>query len=854
MQKTATQSQSGGSNSMPLDRFNYTPKHNQYDEVVDKQGAIREHWHYPMQVLRSMGPEALLERQRTAKRILRDDGASYSPGDQLNISHTWNLDLLPLILSSQEWEVIENALRERAELLNLILDDIYGERNLLKHRIIPPAALYGHRGFMRACDGIRVPGEHQLIFHASDLVRDNNGEWLVIGDRTQAPSGTGYSLENRTVLRRVMPSLFRDAHVHRLSNFFLAWRRKMAELSQSKDSPLVVYLTEGAFKENSFEDAYLANYLGYPLVQSRDLTVRKGSVWLKSLDGLRRVDVVLRRVDDAYTDPLVARQDLSLGVPGLLEVARSGGVVIANPVGSGVLENPVLAKYMPAIAQHFLGRELRLNSVQTWWCGDPADLAYVKAHFNELLIRPTFRLPGKHSLFVSDLPPEKRQELLNHVLAKPNDYVAQAAVTPSQTPVLSGASFSSRPLVLRGFTVASGNSYNVMPGGLTRVGSSEDTLHIVSQFAGASKDTWILESEPEVQDAQPDDFMARQKMDRSFSLPSRVIENLYWFGRYAERAESGLRLVRTAFEELNSIEPLRENMRRSLLRAVTHLTASYPGFTAKNADFSAPEQELLDLVANRARQGSIAHCLESILHSAGGVKELLSNDMLRLINDVRDGMEYLNSNLASSLQAAPEELLDPLITTLLALSGLSQESMVRSRAWRFMEIGRRIERAQRTVELLRHTLVAGADGHGVPLLKPVLASLESRIVYKRYYRVGYRLDKGLELLIFDPENPRSVLFQLEALKGHLEDVTGPTRGVQVGDDMRCVIRAINSLLLSSLTELSKLDTESGHFLQLDIFLKTLDEDLKAAARCLADRYFEHASGPQPIEMSGRGLQ
>ena len=661
MQKAASQSQSFGATS--AEPFEYSPEHSQYDEVVAADGQIREHWHYPMQVLRSMGPEALLERQRTAKRILRDDGASYSPGDQLNISLTWNLDLLPLILSSQEWEVIENALRERAELLNLILDDLYGERTLLKHRVIPPAALFSNPGFIRGCDGIRLPGQHQLIFHASDLVRDTKGEWLVIGDRTQAPSGTGYALENRTVLRRVMPSLFRDAHVHRLSNFFLAWRRKMAELSQSKDAPLVVYLTQGAFKENSFEDAYLANYLGYPLVQARDLTVRKGSVWLKSLEGLRRVDVVLRRVDDGFSDPLVSRHDSSQGVPGLLEVARSGGVVIANPLGSGVLENPVLAKYMPAIAQHFLGRELRLNSVSTWWCGDADDLAYVKTHFSELLIRPSYRTPGTHSIFVNELPQAERDALLAKVLAKPLDYVAQTAVKPSHTPILSGAAFSSRPLVLRGFTVASGSSYNVMPGGLTRVGSSADTQHIVSQYAGASKDTWILESEPEVQDAQSEDFMARQKADRSFSLPSRVIENLFWFGRYAERAESGLRLVRTAFEELNSIEPLTEEKRQTLLMAVTHLTGSYPGFTAKDADFSAPEQELLDVVANRARPGSIAHCLESILHAAGGVKELLSNDMLRLINDVRDGMDYLNNNLAGSLQAAPEELLDPLITT-----------------------------------------------------------------------------------------------------------------------------------------------------------------------------------------------
>jgi uncharacterized circularly permuted ATP-grasp superfamily protein/uncharacterized alpha-E superfamily protein len=840
---------------MLTERFVYKPQHDQYDEVIGADGNVREHWHYPMRVLNAMGMDALLERQRTAKRILRDDGASYSPGDQLNVSHTWSLDLLPMILSSQEWESIENALRERSELLNLILSDLYGERTLIHNKVIPPAAIFSHPGFLRACDGIRLPGEHQLIFHAADLVRSASGEWLVIGDRTQAPSGTGYALENRTVLRRVMPSLFRDAHVHRLSNFFLQWRRKLAELSPTKDAPLVVYLTQGAFKENSFEDAYLANYLGYPLVQGRDLTVRKGALWLKSLDGLRKVDVVLRRIDDSVADPVVSRQSFGQGVPGLTEVARAGGVIIANPLGSGILESPVLAKYMPAIARHFLGRDLRLSSVPTWWCGDAADLEYVKAHFDDLLIRHTCRVPGRHSQFVAELNPQDRADLLAKVLANPIDYVAQSAVRPSQTPALDGKVFSSRPLVMRGFTVASGSSYSVMPGGLTHIGTHTDTQHIVSQYSGGSKDTWILASEPEIEDSvfEPEK-LARQKMDRNFSLPSRVIDNLFWFGRYAERAESGLRLVRTVFEELNSIEPLSPENRRVLLCSVTKVTGTFPGFTAKDADFETPEHELLDIVSNRSRSGSIAHCLEAILHSADGVKELLSNDMLRLVNDIRDGMEYLNKNLESSLQAAPEELLDPLITSLLALCGLSQESMVRSRAWRFMEMGRRLERAQQTVELLSHVLVNDkGDSQGVPLLKPVLASLESRIVYKRYYRSGYRLDKGMELLLFDRQNPRSLMFQLESLRNHLEDVEGANKSIQLSDDMRCILRATNNLLLTPLEEIAKRDEKTGNHLKLGVLLDQLDADLKAASQALADRYFDHAMGPQPVEMSGRGV-
>ncbi len=839
---------------MSKDGVVYNPKHAQYDEVVSAAGDIREHWKYPLEVLNAMGVDALLERQLTAKRILRDDGASYSPGDQLNISHTWNLDLLPLILSSNEWEGVENALRERAELLNLILADLYGPRTLIYNKVIPPGVIFSHGGFLRPCDGIRLPGEHQLIFHAADLVRDEAGNWLVIGDRTQAPSGAGYALENRTVLRRVMPSLFRDAHVHRLSNFFLQWRKKLAELSPSGDAPLIVYLTPGAFQESSFEDAYLANYLGYPLVQSRDLTVRRGGVWLKSLDGLRRVDVILRRIDDRLADPVISRYSSGFGVPGLAEVVRSGGVRVANPLGSGILENPALARYMPDIARHFLGRELRLNSVPTWWCGDADDLAYVKANFNELLIRHTCRAEGGHSIFVSELAADQRSALLAKVLAKPLNYVAQRAVSPSQTPVLDQGSLSSRPLVLRAFTVAAGNSYSVMPGGLTHVGAKQDTQHIVSQYGGGSKDTWILASEPEAQVSLLDNAVARPGTERSFSLPSRVIDNLFWFGRYAERAESGLRLVRTVFEELNSIEPLPAVMRQRLLEAVTHITGTFPGFTEESAEFLHPEKELLDVVANRSRVGSIAHCLEAILHSADGVKELLSNDMLRLTNDIRDGMDYLNSNLASKLYSAPEEMFDPLITTLLALSGLSQESMVRGRAWRFMEMGRRMERALQTLELLRQTVVFDTQSSGtVSLLKPVLGSLESRIVYKRYYRSGYHLDKGLELLLFDRENPRSLIFQLDSLHVHLEDVAGTRKAVKISDDLRSVLCASNRLLLAKMSELCVLDADSGEYLNLKALLDGIEGDLLGCAQALSNRYFDHTSGPQPIDMGGRSL-
>ena len=829
----------------------YKPRHSHYDEVYTADGELRAHWQYPIEALQALGVDGLSERQHKARRILRDDGATYNAYSKPKISQIWNLDPLPFVLASEEWESVENALRERAELLNLLLDDIYGERLLIRHKIIPPAALFSHPDFMRACDGVKLPGDQQLIFHAADLVRSGNGDWMVIGDRAQSPSGSGYALENRTVLTRVMPSLFRDAHVHRLSLFFRNIRHALATLSTTTDLPRIVFLTPGAFNEAYFEHAYLANYLGYPLVQGSDLSVRDGNVWLKALDGLRKVDVIIRRVDDDFCDPVAFRNDSNLGVPGLLEVARAGRVAIANPLGSGILESPVLAKYLPAAAKFFLGRDLRLNSVPTWWCGEKDDLAYVKANFNKLLIRRTSRSAGQHSLFVSSLTAEKQKSLMAEILANPMDFVAQEAVQPSQAPVLTNDQLVSRPVVMRSFSVATGSSYSVMPGGLTRVGSKPDSLHITSQTGALSKDTWILASEPEslLSLRNTDDIM-RDAQIHDTDLPSRVVENLYWFGRYAERAESGLRLLRTVFEQLNGIEPLPPESYICLFKAVTDVTATKPGFFSPSADFSAPETELLDVITNTNRSGSIAASLHAMLHSSDGVKELLSSDMHRLSTDIRDGLDQLSVALRDGLHSAPEEALDPIVTTLLALSGLSQESMVRSRAWRFMEIGRRLERSLQTIKLLRALLVDPVSPNDPSLmLRPTLASLESMITYRRRYQGKFDVANGLELLLMDKHNPRSVLFQLESLRENLDLLSNESHKHSLGEESRCVLKASNALLLAELDSLAIIDSETDRREGLDALLDNLVESLESASVAVSNRYFDHTGGPQPLAFS-----
>ena len=368
----------------------YQPSPELRDEAVGVTGAMEPHWQYLMSSLSSLGEQELKNRQQRARQILRSDGASYRIYSESQQEKTWPLDLIPWLIHSEEWRRVEAGIQERVELFNLIYQDLYGPRELILRGIVPPELLLGHRGFLRGCDNIQLPGDHQIIMHAVDMMRSQDGEMCVLADRTQAPSGAGYALENRNVMWKVLPSLFRDSHVHQLTRFFQTLRLKLIALAPQVKSPRIAVLTPGAFNETYFEHVYLANYLGFHLVQSSDLQVHDGYVWIKSVSEPVKVDVILRRVDDRFCDPVELKSDSQLGVPGLLQVVREGKVVIANPLGSAALENPALLNYLPQICQHFFGRALKLNSVQTWWCGDTENLAYVLSNIDSLIVKPIF--------------------------------------------------------------------------------------------------------------------------------------------------------------------------------------------------------------------------------------------------------------------------------------------------------------------------------------------------------------------------------------------------------------------------------------------------------------------------------
>ncbi len=809
------------------------------DDMLAADGQLLPHWRDVLDSLN--GLEDIAARQQKALRILRDDGATYNIyGDSTGQSTTWNLDLVPNIIASDEWADVESGLLERAELFNLLLRDIYGERSLIRTGVIPPEAIFCHRGFLRACHGIQLPGEHDLILHAVDLIRDPQGQYLVLGDRTQSPSGAGYSLENRTVMSRVFPSLFRDSHVHRLSTFFQRLRTKLLSLSPNPSQARVVLLTPGPHNETYFEHAYMANYLGFPLVQSDDLMVRNGFLWMKSLEGLKRVDVLLRRVDDWFCDPVELRADSRLGVPGMLEVVRAGNLVVANPLGSGIVENPVFLRYLPDIAKALLGRELRLGSVHTYWCGAEEDLAYVLEHLAELVIKPVYRQAGSASVRACELDEQGLLQLKARILADPVQFVAQPHLAAGHLPSLQQDVLQPRPALLRTFAVASGESYSLMPGGLTRVGAAENSFVIAGQAGARSKDTWVVDSDHErtLISEQMDDSGALREADL-VSMPSRVVENLFWMGRYAERAESTLRILRTTFIQFNSESPAGNEVKDHLLRALQNMAVLVP------AELGADEQ-LDEWVENGTLSNSISSNLNAMLFCADQAKELLSSDTFRVINDIRDALQNLPAELSGNKGSAPEEVLDPLVMALMAFAGLTQESMNRSFGWRFMELGRRLERAQQINTAVTSLLVpAMAESDQNRLAEALLLTLETLISYRRRYRGRMSVETSLDLILLDSSNPRSLMYQLEHIADYLKAMPQPPAVLhELTLEERTLMQAEVLVKLTPLKEFSL--SEDGQRPALLSAMSQCHQLLGQLSDQITDKYFDHREASQQL--------
>jgi uncharacterized circularly permuted ATP-grasp superfamily protein/uncharacterized alpha-E superfamily protein len=834
----------------------YLPTPGSYDEMCTGEGEVRPHWQHLLDALHALGPQIVEERRQEANRLIRDNGVTYNVyGDPQGMSRPWDLDLMPLLIRSDDWAVLERGLMQRAELLNLVLLDLYGPRELPRKGLLPAELMDASPGYLLPCHGIRPPGDRPLVHYAADLTRTADGSWRVIGDRTQCPSGAGYALENRVVLSRVLPSLFRDSHVHRLAGFYRSLRRTLTRLAPCRDEHArIAVLTPGPSNEAYFEHAYLANYLGYTLVQGADLSVRDGALWLRTLGRLERIDAVLRRVDDQWCDPLELREDSLLGVPGLLQCARTGSLLTANALGSGAAEHPGLTAFLPELCRSLLGEELLLPGVPTWWCGHPASLAYVLDNLSGLVIKHASMAGGEECLSGDRLERAELEALSARIRSEPHRYVAQEPVTPSTSPALIGHRLEPRPTVLRTFLVSEEEGYAVMPGGLGRVAPSPDASVVSSQLGGLGKDTWVLASEPELQEtllAGPDRLAPA--VVRESEVSSRVADNLFWIGRYAERAEGLVRLLRVAIFKLSERSGLSRDEDsaccvRPLLQTLTQQTQTFPGFVGDGAErrLRDPVPEMLSLISDPNRLGALPQTLQALDQAAWSVRDRLSADTWRVVNDIETCLRALTKQPPRELSAALDEL-DPLITSLVAFSALTHENMTHNEGWHFLEAGRRLERGANLTTLLQATLVpVFAEAEETLVVEGVLGVTDSLITYRRRYQAGTRVGALLDLVFQDESNPRALAYQLDGLQ---QLVTEMPRAELVAGRTQAekrVLKALTEVRLAEIDELIRPDPAGEQRESLHTQLNAVCNDLAAISDALTALYFRHEEQPHSL--------
>ena len=737
------------------------PPTDRFDELRHPDQSIRQPWQELVRRLDGIGASGLRDRRENIRSLLREHGVTYNVfSDGRSAQRHWELGTLPLIIGADEWAKLARGLVQRTRLLNLVLADIYGPQKLLHEGILPPALLQANSGFLRPCHGVRPPHGTFLSLHAIDLTRAPDGQWWVMTDRTQAPSGIGYALENRNILSRILPDDFRACGVERLGGFFAARQEGLRSLAPWTDSPHVVLLTPGPFSQTYFEHTYLARHLGLPLVEGSDLTVRQRRVFLKTLDGLQPVDVIIRRVDDTYCDPLELRSDSFLGVAGLLEAARAGHVAISNALGSGAVESPAILAFLPKLARHLLKEDLLIPNVATWWCGQEKARASLFHDFPRRVIKQSF---SKHAepTFIRTLTPDAQQRLLQRIQMHPEEFVGQEEVALSTAPYWNGHQLEPRPLVLRCFVGATSDGFIALPGGLARVAASTTSSIVSSQHGGASMDTWVLSSKPHAPSPIIETGASVSSSGRAHaSLPSRVVENFFWLGRYAERLEDTTRLLRPALSRLAGEGGPNDEKELRALAQWFAWRELLPERFAQEFTPQALTQTLRELVLAE-EPGSIHSLLAKVGSLMASVRDRLSGDTWRILN-------RLQSELPAKLhRASPSTILTALhqlISHLAAFSGMEMENTTRGQAWRFLTLGRRIERALNLTANLQAIL--HTDPTGLAALPPLLEYADSTMTYRHLHWALPELSPTLALLLTDQTNPRSLAFQTDAILLH----------------------------------------------------------------------------------------
>lgn len=865
-----------------------------FDELRNPAtGELRAHWESFFDHVGLDGVGELNRRTQSLSRQLRDNGVTYNvyaDADQ-GMQRPWSLDLFPMIITPSSWAEIEAGVLQRTRLLNLILADIYGPRKLLTRAMLPAALVQGHPGYLRALHGVEPLGGTWLNIAAFDLARGPDGGWRVVSQRTQAPSGLGYLLENRIAIARQFPNAFAGMNVQRLAASYQALLQGIKAMAPNGVHARIALLTPGPYNETYFEHAYLARYLGLTLVEGSDLTVRDKHLYLKTLNGLEPVDALIKRLDDQWLDPLELRSDSTLGVPGLLQVMRAGNVLVANAPGSAPLESSALLGFLPAISRELLGEELSLPALPTWWCGEHAAMQRVLPQLKTSVIKYTYPGGDAKTVMGQRLGADALDRLTGRIVQQPDDFTVQTYMPLAQTPTWAGNLIAPRSAMLRVYVLADGpKSWRVLPGGLVRL-APRGQLMASMQKGGSSSDCWVLT------DGEVDKTSLLKSAPTTLSMAqnkrpvtSRAAENLFWLGRYTERAEHSVRLAQIILRNLHSEELASRALQRwmsrlarnhslvlpgvpSLPPVVAHPDAALapdkafaPSTTPAALKSAAPsqaqrvfERSLIASLGDTAGSCSVGFNLRAVRLASANVRERLSQEQRNLIE--RAESEFLEQCdvLDVDAESAPQEALNALEAASELLSGITgaqTDRMVRDNGWRLLSIGRHIERLSSLSAAMQHTFETGGvfmrDG-----FEALVALFDSTITFHTHYQQRRDVVALLDLLLLDRENPRSLAWVLDTLRARLQKLEQGDPAFAMGLCANLPDPATWSL--ARLTQRDPVtpdaadasDAENGAdkprhvndavgYLELRAVLKACDAAAKALSDALSQRHFSHA--------------
>jgi uncharacterized circularly permuted ATP-grasp superfamily protein/uncharacterized alpha-E superfamily protein len=813
--------------------------------MLDRTGEVRPHWKTLVASFAAMSPDEYGQRLDAAMRMVRENGVTYNVYDEASgLGRPWQLDVVPFIVSPDDWTLIEAAVAQRARLADAMLRDIYGEQRLLHGGVVPPPLVLGHPQYLRALQFVPPPDDVHVHLYSVDLARERDGSWTVHASRADAPTGLGYALENRIVVSQTFPELFAELGVQRLASFFRQFRASVLSLARGAQGHAVL-LTPGPYNEAYFEHAYLARYLGLELVEGDDLSVRGDTVYLRTLGGLARVSVIFRRLDSDFADPLEFRADSALGVPGLVDVIRAKNVVIANALGGGVVESPALDAYLPNVARALFGEELLLHDVPTVWCGSAWGRAEGLARVRNSIVRDAFDAQplfssGSSARLGSDMSDEELNGFADGLERRGATVVAQDIVPLGVAPVFERGTFASRPMSLRVFAAWTPGGYVVMPGGLARI-AADDTVRALSMQSGAaSKDVWALARGPIDTFSLLPPRHSRVEIHRSGNeAPSRAMDNLFWLARYAERTENLIRVLRAVVLRLAGDSGLNATtnaveLARRLLLPLEYVSAE--AVAAAVAGDEAPLVEAVQAVIFGKEPSGLQRLLTRVARTAWSARDRLSLDTWRAIYSLTT-WDARNEPGGAFNGAGARAYLDMLVRRAAALSGLSAENMTRGNNWLFFDLGRRIERAFSACRLLRHTLVV-ADRRESAAIQVALEIADSAMTYSYRYRNAFQVAPAVDLLLLDASNPRAVAFQIEAVADHALDLPMITP-VQQRGHARALAEALRARI-AAVDAYALVETNgAGERVALVALLDEVEEAMTRIASAVGDAYLQH---------------